>query len=218
MHIIWPNGRAVSYFFRLTFLLIAANAAMIAQADFSISATPSSLSIPQNGQGVSIISTTISGGFNNPISLSASGVPMGVTVSFNPTTISPPGAGSSTMAISVVQIARTGVYPITVTGNGGGIRHTTTVTLTITAQAKANFSILAIPSSISIAQGTQGSSTIYGTVNGGFNSSINCRLQVNSAVTTGELQPAGHSCSGSGSSTMTFTVGVSTPPGPIPSP
>jgi fibronectin type 3 domain-containing protein len=38
------------------------------------------------------------------------------------------------MAIMVGSGAHTGTYPITVTGNGGGIQHTATVTLTVTAQ------------------------------------------------------------------------------------
>ena len=44
---------------------------------FTISASPASLSIPQGNQGTSTITTTISGGFNSAISLSASGSPPG---------------------------------------------------------------------------------------------------------------------------------------------
>ena len=51
---------------------------------FSISATPAALSIAQGNQGTSTITTTVSGGFNSAISLSASGVPTGTKVSFNP--------------------------------------------------------------------------------------------------------------------------------------
>ena len=152
----------------MTFLLLAASAAMTAQAGFTVSATPSSLSIPQNGRGVSTITTTISGGFNNSISLSAAGVPLGASVSFNPSTIGAPGAGSSTMAIALLPIVRTGTYPITVTASGGGIKQPITITLTITALGAANFTVVAIPSSLSVVQGNQGTSSIYTTVNGGF--------------------------------------------------
>ena len=47
-----------------------------------------------------------------------------------------------------------GTYPITVTGNGGGIQQNTTVTLTVTAAA--NFTISASPASLSVAQGNPG--------------------------------------------------------------
>ena len=69
--------------------------------NFTISASPASFSIQQGNQGTSTITTTISGGFNSAISLSSSGVPTGTTVNFNPQTIPAPGAGSSTMTITV---------------------------------------------------------------------------------------------------------------------
>ena len=67
------------------------------QPNFTLSASPASLSIQQGNQGTSTITTTISGGFNGAISLSAAGMPPGTTVSFNPRPIPAPGAGNSTM-------------------------------------------------------------------------------------------------------------------------
>ena len=101
--------------------------------DYSIAANPVALSVAQGQQGSSTISTTINGGFNSAISLSASGVPNGTTVSFNPNPIAAPGNGSSSMTITVGGNTAVGTYPITVTGNGGGVQHSTTVTLTVTA-------------------------------------------------------------------------------------
>src|SRR5271157_1591588 len=62
--------------------------------NFTISASPASLSVQQGNQGTSTITTAVSGGFNSSISLSSSGAPSGTTVSFNPSTIPAPGAGS----------------------------------------------------------------------------------------------------------------------------
>ncbi len=104
---------------------------------FTLSASPASLSIAQGNQGTSTITTTVSGGFNSSISLSASGAPAGTTVSFNPSTISAPGSGTSVMTITVGASTTVGTYPITVTGNGGGIQQSTTVTLTVTSTAAA---------------------------------------------------------------------------------
>ena len=84
-------------------------------------------------QGTSTITTTVVGGFNNAITLSASGMPSGTTVSFSPNPIAAPGAGSSTMTVTVGSSTAAGTYPITVTGNGGGIQHTAAVTLTVTS-------------------------------------------------------------------------------------
>src|SRR5271166_6268560 len=77
----------------LTVSMAAGNAPGIAhirltsaqQQSFSLSASPASLSIQQGTQGTSTITSTVSGGFNNAISLSASGVPSGTTVSLIPT-------------------------------------------------------------------------------------------------------------------------------------
>src|SRR5208283_3764708 len=95
--------------------------------NFAIAASPGSLSIAQGNQGTSMIATTVSGGFNSAISLSASGAPSGTTVSFTPNPIPAPGSGSSTMTIAVSSSTPTGTYPITVTGNGGGTRQSSTV-------------------------------------------------------------------------------------------
>jgi hypothetical protein len=101
--------------------------------DFSISASPSAVSIAQSASGSSTITTAISGGFNSAIALSASGLPSGVTVSFSPSSIAAPGSGSSTMSITVASTATVGTSTITVTGTGGSITHTTTVSLTVTS-------------------------------------------------------------------------------------
>ena len=107
--------------------------------NFTISAAPASLSIPQGNQGTSTITTAISGGFDSAITLSASGMPSGTTVSFNPNPIPAPGSGSSTMTITVGSSTPTGIYPITVTGNGGGIQQNSTVTLTVTSTGGQGF-------------------------------------------------------------------------------
>jgi hypothetical protein len=100
--------------------------------NFTLSASPASFSIGQGNQGTSTISTTVSGGFNSSITLSASGAPTGTTVSFSPNPIAASGGGNSTMTISVGASTAAGTYPITVTGNGGGIQQNATLTLTVT--------------------------------------------------------------------------------------
>jgi hypothetical protein len=110
-----------------------------AQGSFTIAASPTSLSVVQGNQRTSTITTTVSGGFNSAISLSASGVPSGMTVSFNPNPIPAPGAGNSTMTITVGSSTPLGTYPITVTGNGGGIQQTATVTLTVSAATTISY-------------------------------------------------------------------------------
>src|SRR5208283_4328214 len=86
--------------------------------NFTISTSPSSLTIPQGNQNTSTITTMVSGGFNNAINLYTSGVPSGTTVTLHPLTIPSPGSGNSTMTITVGSGTPAGTYPITVTGIG----------------------------------------------------------------------------------------------------
>jgi len=100
-----------------------------ATPNFSISANPTSLTISRGSAKSSTITTTVSGGFNSSIRLSASGEGSRVTVGFSPSSIT--GAGTSTMTVTVNRRATTGSRTITITGTGGGVTHTTTVNLTI---------------------------------------------------------------------------------------
>ncbi|MGB8887736.1 MAG: Ig-like domain-containing protein [Candidatus Korobacteraceae bacterium] len=185
-----------------------------APPNFTMSALPAALTIAQGNQGTSTITTTVSGGFNSAIALSATGAPSGTTVSFNPSTIPAPGSGTSTMTIMVGASTPTGAYPITVTGNGGGIQSSTSVTLTVTTPA--NFTVAASPTSLSIAQGNQGNSTITTTISGSFNSAIALSANGTPSGTTVSFNPSTIPAPGSGMSTMTITVGTSTPTGTYP--
>src|SRR6185369_7299180 len=161
-------------------------------------------------QGTSTINTTIMGGFNSAVSLSATGVPTGTTVSFNPNPIAAPGAGSSTMTMSVGGNTAVGTYPITVTGSGGGIQRQTTVTLTVTAPLQPDFTIVAMPNALLIGQGNQGTSTITTTIVGGFNSAISLSATGVPTGTSVSFNPNPIAAPGAGRSTMTVMVGAST--------
>jgi kumamolisin len=188
-----PNGAA----------LISALAGTASAPNFAISASPASLSVLQGNNGTSSVTTTISGGFNSAISLSASGQPSGVTVSFSPASIAAPGSGSSTMGISVASSTAAGTYPITVTGTGDSITRTTTVTLTVTAPTPG-FSISASPTTVTVIRGNSGSSTITTTALNGFSSSIALSASGQPSGVTVSFTPT--SITGSGTSTMKIST------------
>ena len=98
---------------------------------FTVSASPTAISVARGSSGTSTISTTIAGGFNSAITLTASGQGNQQTVTFTPSSIAAPGSGSSTMKVTVGSRATTGNHTITITAKGGGITHTTTVILTV---------------------------------------------------------------------------------------
>jgi uncharacterized membrane protein len=180
---------------------------------FTISASPASLTVAPGNQGTSIITTAVSGGFTSAIALSASGMPSGTTVSFNPSTIPPPGSGHSTMAISVGSSTPPGTYPITVAGNGGGIQQSTSLTLIVSGPS---FTISASPASLIVAQGNQGTSIITTAVSGGFSSAIALSASGMPSGMTVSFNPSTIPAPGGGNSTMTITAGTGTAAGTYP--
>jgi len=190
--------------------LIAALAGTATSPNFTIFASPTSVTVAPGGNGTSTITTGVLGGFNSAIALTASGLPASTTATFNPASIAAPGSGSSTLTLTAGSTAPAGTYTVTVTGTGGGVTHTATVSLTVTAPA---FTMAASPASISAAQGAKGTSTIATTVSGGFNSAIALSASGLPSGATAAFSPASINAPGSGSSTLTLTAGSSTPLG-----
>jgi len=172
-------------------------------ADFSLSANPTSVSVAQGSSGTSTITSTVVGGFNTPVNLTASGQPTGVTVAFNPTSIT--GTGNSTMTMTVGSTVATGTYTITVTGTAGATMHTTTVSLTVTGTT-GTFTIAAAPTSITVTHGHSGQVKITTTASGGFNSSIDLRAMGVPAGVQVTFNPSTIPAPGTGSSKMTIKV------------
>jgi hypothetical protein len=98
--------------------------------DFSLAVAPSSLSIPQGSSGTSTVSTAVTSGSAQTVSLSVSGLPAGATASFNPASVT--AGGSSTLTINA-GTAAAGAYTLTVTGTGTSTSHTANLSLTVTS-------------------------------------------------------------------------------------
>ena len=103
---------------------------------FSLSKSPTSISIDQGSSGDSVISVTSDG--SGTVNLSASGLSPGVTASFSSSSVSPSGgAASSTLTLTASSTANVGVATVTVTGTVGSVTQSTTIPLTVTAAADA---------------------------------------------------------------------------------
>ena len=168
---------------------------------FTLSASPAAVTVLEGNSGSSTITSTVSGGFDSAITLTASGQPSGVTVSFSPSSIT--GAGTSSATFKVASSTTPGTYSITITGTSGGSTSTTTVSLTVTSTS-AGFSISVSPSSIAVSRNSSGSVTVTSTVTGGFDSAVSLSASgAPSGVTIG-FSPS--SITGAGKSTMTIRV------------
>ena len=199
--------------------LINALAPTSTSPNFTISASPGSVSVAQGGNGSSTITTAVSGGFNSAIALTASGQPTGVTVSFSPTSIAAPGSGTSTLSIAVASTTAAGTYTISVTGTGASTTHIATVTLTVTTVAVGNFTLTASPTSLTITRSSHGTTTITihptnGFASGvtlsasGLGSGVTAAFSPNPATGTSTLTLTASSTATTGTRTVTIT-GVS---------
>ena len=104
-----------------------------ANPDLAISVSQSSLSVPQGSGANSAFTSTVSGGFNSPVSLSVSGVPSGTTAVFNPPVIDAPGGGTSILTLSATAATPVGTYPLAISASGGGFVRTAPLSATVTA-------------------------------------------------------------------------------------
>ncbi|CAN5595963.1 hypothetical protein BH18VER2_BH18VER2_05710 [soil metagenome] len=100
-------------------------------ADYSLSISPSKITIGKNG-GTAVYPVTItpSGGFNSGVTLSVTGLPTGTTGSFNPN----PATTSSALTLTVSSSTAKGTYVFTVTGVSSGLTRSATATLQKTAK------------------------------------------------------------------------------------
>jgi len=173
-----------------------------AVSDFSISASPSTLSLVQGAAGTSTISTATISGTAQAVNLTVSGAPSGATASLSPTSVT--SGGSSTLTVNA-GTAVAGTYTLTVTGTGT-TTHTTTVSLMVTAPPPPNdFSISASPSSLSLVQGASGTSTISTAITSGSAQTVNLSVSGAPSGATASLSPA--SVTSGSASTLTVNAG-----------
>ena len=106
--------------------------------NFSLS-SPANVSVAQAGTATATITVNPTGGFTGSVSLSASGLPAGVTASFSPASTT----GTSTLTFTAASTATAGTATagttnVTVTGTSGSLTHTTTIALTVTVPVTGN--------------------------------------------------------------------------------
>jgi subtilase family serine protease len=172
---------------------------------FTLSAAPTSVAITPGGAGgTSTITVADVGGFTGSVALAASGLPSGVTASFNPTSTT----GMSTLTLTASgSAAAGGPTTVTITGISGSLTATTTVALTVSQ----NFTVpptLSTPASAEAGQSTSTTMALAPVGGGSFTSNVTY------ACTSG--LPTGATCSfnptqiGSGGSAQSVTITVQT--------
>ena len=171
---------------------------LLPTSDFSFAASPASLVLAQGGSVTDILTIMSINGFNAAVSLSASGLPSGVTATF----AAGAGTSSSTLTLVASASAVAGQYTVNITGTSGALTHSTSISLQVQAVTQADFSLAASSASLVLNQSGNVTDTITITSIGGFNGAVSLSASgLPSGVTAGFS--AGTSAS---SSTLTLTA------------
>ena len=109
------------------FQVLSALNPLIASPDYTISTSPSSVSVTAAGSTSATITINPVNGFSNSVTLSASGLPSGMTASFSPSMTS----SSSTATFNAGSQIVPGVYNIMISGTSGSITRSASISLTV---------------------------------------------------------------------------------------
>ena len=166
--------------------------------DFTISASPTSVSTNVNVAATSTISISPINAFTGTVSLAVTTNSTSLSCNLSPTSI-PGGSGSSSLSCTGQSA---GNYLALVTGASSSLSHSTSVVYHVTNAP--TFSVAASPTSLAVNSGVAGTSTITVSPQSGFTGTVTLSVGTNSTELSCSLSPTMIS-GGSGSSTLSCT-------------
>lgn len=176
---------------------------------FQLSASPGSVSVAQGASATSTITVAAVGGFSGAVTLSATGLPSGVTASFAA------GTSSETQVVtfnaSTSAAVTSAPVTVTITGSSGTLTATTTIDLSITAQPGFTAGSGGT-TTLSTAAGGSSTGTIDVVGTNGFSGTVNLSCKVTTSMANVNdlpscgLNPAAVTLSGTTAQTSTLTV------------
>ncbi len=155
--------------------------------DFSMSLNPSSGTLQQGGSVTTTVGTTVTTGTAQSVTLTATGLPAGVSASFNPATVQ--SGQSSVLTLTATSNAAPGASTVVVKGQGAVLSHTVDYTLNVGGTQPGND-----PPDIGIAN-VQAHLTQFNTIatqNGGHRRAGSAGYTQSLAYVKGKLQAAGY--------------------------
>jgi hypothetical protein len=102
---------------------------LVVSADFSVSVTPSNVTVARGSSANYTVTVSPGTGFAGTVSLSVSGLPRRASVTFSPASIAT--SGSSTLHVSTNRKSPSGTFTMTISAASGGVTHTAQVKLTL---------------------------------------------------------------------------------------
>jgi hypothetical protein len=179
--------------------------------DFSLVPSSSTVSVAQGSNGTVTVTVVPQGNFNAPVALSLGQAPEGVTAEFNPPVVA--ANASSTVTITVANTVAPSDYPVIISGTAGNQLRSANLTLTVT-QAVGDFSLVPSPTTVTVAQGSNGTVSVTVVPQGNFNAPVALSLGQAPEGVTAEFNPP--VVAANASSTVTITVANTVAPGTYP--
>lgn len=145
------------------------------------------------------------GGFSAPVSLAALNLPAGVSASFSPSSLQPPGSAASTCTFHVA--SGTSAVPaqtVQIQASGSGITQLASFQLAVTAATKG-FSLGLAPAALTIPKGSAAATGITVTPLNGFTGAVTLSTSSLPTGVTAAFAPNPTT----GSSSLTLTAGTS---------
>lgn len=169
---------------------------------FTLSAGPYMLSIAQGGTGTSSIAIAPSNGFSGDVTLSASGLPSGVTAAFSPN----PTTSTSTLTLTVGAGVATGKTTVFINGVSGGSTSEAGIQLTVTGTPAVTLS----PTSLAFSKTVVGETSAGKTVT--LKNSGNATLDISSIAASSNFAISSKTCQSSLGAGSSCTVSVTFTP------
>ena len=174
----------------------------------NLSLAASTVSVATGASAQVTVGTTVGGGLSAGVALSVTGLPLGLTAGFAPSTLPPPGAGSSTLTLKAASSATPGNYALTVIATGGGIVQSASLAVTVSVPT---FSLSTDPGEATVQVGGTGQVRVIVAPTAGFQSAVTLSAAGLPSGVTAAFSPA-TLASGAGSSTVILMASASAAP------
>jgi hypothetical protein len=173
---------------------------------FTLAVSPTTVSLQPGGSGTATVSIARTGGFTGPVALTATGQPAGMTLAFEPASVT---GNSAVLTVTAAPTTAVGTHAITLQANAAGMTQRTAA-LSVQVTAVPSIGITLAPTSLSVAQGTSGTVTVNLARGGGFAGAVSL---------TAENLPAGVTvapatiAAGATSATLSVSAAAGASPG-----
>ncbi len=175
---------------------------------YSLTASPSSMSLAAGKSATVNLTTVPANSFNAAVALTVTGLPTGMTASLTPTSFAAPGSGTSKLTLSAASSVAPGTYSLVVTANGGGVKQTAPLTVNV-----PGFTLSGSITSASVSANGKVSVTLTTHALGGFNSEVALSVSGLPSGISASFSPQSVAAPGNGSSTLTLTRASGVPVG-----